>query len=165
MKMTALQFGLVASALVVGFAACTVTTDDTSTDGGTGGGSTGGTGGATGGTGGAATGGTAGSATGGTAGSATGGSAGSATGGSGGGAQCSSTDPADTCGTCLATGCCDQYLACSADTQCTTSFTCFSNCTGDLQTCATDCDQGNFNVPFNDFIDCLNTKCLTECSG
>ncbi len=177
MKMTTLRWALVASALTIGLAACTVTSD-TSVDGGAGGagGATGGSGGATGGSGGAtggsggATGGAAGSATGGAAGSATGGSAGSATGGTGGaaGSPCDAVTGDNACQTCVKTTCCTELTACSNDTttDCSGKMACFATCTADPQTCGMSCDPNVESTTFNDLLTCIyfNTS-GANCAG
>ena len=163
MNTSTLRWTLVASALTIGLAACTVTTDDTDTDGGaTGGtgGATGGTGGATGGTGGA-TGGTGGE-TGGTGG-ATGGTGGG-TGGTGGSLDCTPT-ASDACTVCGYTNCCEEIYACGADTTCSAEWDCFINCTGDPTACGQQCDT-EFNTQFNDLFNCMyvdTPNCAGDC--
>jgi len=187
MKKLALHWTLVASALALAFAACTVTTEDDENNGGsggdagsggtetggTGGGDTGGTGGgATGGTGGGATGGTGGAVTGGTGGGVTGGTGGGETGGTGGGSStktCEELYPeADSCSTCMRTNCCKEVEACfnEESQECRKSWDCLAEkCTdpNTFEECKVQCDDGNFNVAYNEITTCLEQKCFEGC--
>jgi len=137
--MKLLGWTIVASGLIVGIAACTVTTEDATSDGGT---STGGTAGAGGSTAGA------GGSTAGAAGS-TAGSAGTA--GAAGSQSCEVTDPdaAGACAVCAAGSCCTAFLACDDNTVCKPILDC-------ALTCWSDPDSGV--AKFSDCIDqCAST--------
>lgn len=170
--MKLLGWTLVASALIVGVVACTVTTEDSTSDGGTAvGGSAGTAGGGQGG-------GTAGQG-GGTAGQG-GGTAGTAgTAGSAGAPTCEVSDPdaAGACDICAAGKCCTQFLACWDNTVCKGILECSNTCWADPDSGATkysDCiDQcaGSVGYPTemdlaNDYYTCLCTDtCKTECEA
>jgi hypothetical protein len=164
MKRMAWHWTLAASAMALAFAACTVTSDDGDDDAGTGGsGGTAGSGGST--------------ATGGTGGAA--GEAGSAgTAGSGGSSDrtCAEVyDGADTCSECLRTSCCSEVEACAnekdengaAITQCLDTWGCFVETCTDPSTyeeCKSTCDDGNFNVAYNEMLVCFEANCFNSCS-
>ena len=155
--MKLLGWTIVASGLLMGLAACTVTSDTTPTDGGTGG--TAGTGGA------AGTGGVAGAA------GATGGAAGAA-----GAATCEPGDPNAACDVCAATKCCTEWLACDADKgnpeagwteKCADVWVCAMACdAGTLSECIASCTTDN-NPLVNDYYTCVYVTttggCATEC--
>ena len=161
--MKLLGWTIVASGLLLGLAACTVTSEDTTTDGGTAG--TGGTAGAAG---------AAGGGTGGVAGAA--GTAGTA--GAAGAATCTPTDPNNTCDVCMNAKCCTQSQACDKDQGNPPDWT--TKC-GDIWNQAVDCasaDGGaktfqeclqelagaDFNPVVNDLYDCMYTStCKVEC--
>ncbi|MBI5533706.1 MAG: hypothetical protein HY898_13380 [Deltaproteobacteria bacterium] len=156
--MKLLGWAIVASGLLMGLAACTVTSDTTPTDGGTGG-----TGGGTAGA--AGTGGGAAGAQGGAAG-ATGGAAGAA------GGTCEPGDPQSACDVCASSKCCAEWLACDADTavdaswtdKCVDVWTCAMGCdSGALDACINQCNTDN-NPLVNDYYTCVYVdKCATEC--
>jgi hypothetical protein len=155
MKMSTLHWALIASALTIGMAACTVTSDSGGDDAGT----TGGSGGATGGSGGSA-----GSATGGSAGSATGGSAGSTA------DPCANPDTTNPCDVCVKATCCTELTACANDTAtgCSDKMGCFAQCTDDPATCGTSCDPSADSTTFNDLLYCIyfntdSANCAGDC--
>ena len=163
MKRMAWHWTLAASAMALAFAACTVTSDDGGDDAGTGGtgGGTAGTGGSTAGTGGSA--GVAGSA--GTAGS----------GGSSDRTCAEVYDGTDPCSECLRTSCCTEIEACAnekdetgaAMTQCLDTWGCFVETCTDVATyeeCKATCDEGNFNVGYNEMLTCFEANCFDSCS-
>jgi hypothetical protein len=101
------------------------------------------------------------------------GGGGSYVGGSGGGTggyaggSCWSYLPAYTpCRECVDMNCCDQVISCFNDPQgfCPKALECYENCPmGDPSACAQQCDQGMYNVPFNDLLTCGMNACPTEC--
>lgn len=154
------------------------------------GGATGGSGGTvTGGSGGAVTGGSGGSMTGGSGGGTSGGSGGypggsgggpagsgggpagsgggpGGSGGSAGGSCWSYLPPFTECRECMDMNCCGEVIACFEDPAgfCPKAVECFENCPmGDPMECASMCDDGNFDVAFNDLIMCGASNCPNAC--
>jgi hypothetical protein len=163
MKKIAWHWTLAVSAIALAFAACTVTEGDDDEDGGTG--ATGGSGGATGGSGGGETGGTGGGVTGGTGGGETGGTGGGST-----TKTCAELYPGtDTCSQCLVTSCCAEVEACFNETsgECATGWDCLADCTDadTYEECKAACDDGNFNVAYNEIVLCLEEKCFEGCGS
>ncbi len=163
MKKIAWHWTLAVSAIALAFAACTVTEGDDDEDGGT----------ETGGSGGGETGGSGGGATGGTGGGETGGTGGGETGGTGGGSStktCAELYPGtDSCSQCLVGSCCAEVEACfnEESQECATSWACLADCTDatTYEECKAACDEGNFNVAYNDIVTCLETSCFEGCGS
>ena len=97
------------------------------------------------------------------------GGSGGGPGGSGGyaGGSCWDYLPAYTvCRECIDTNCCGEVINCFNDPQgfCPQAVSCFESCPmGDPMACAQMCDQGMYNVPFNDVISCGTNFCPAEC--
>jgi hypothetical protein len=152
MKISALGWTILGSALFVAVAACSTTTETSSgTDGGTteGGAGTGATGGAGG----------------------TGGAAGSTAGAGGGSATCTPADGGDACNVCANQKCCKEIKACEAKKECGVAFTCFlGSDAGDWSARQMACMAAGSpgDVEFNDMISCVydpkNGQCGTVCN-
>jgi hypothetical protein len=170
--MKLLGWTIVASGLILGIAACTVTTDDpATTDGGTGG--TAGAGGSTAGAGGSTAG----------AGGSTAGSAGTAgTAGAAGAAGGCTTEGTTDCDKCAVSKCCDTFTKCDENTVCQGIMTCADLCWSDPDSgvtkysdCITGCANGAGSPPEMDLLNdyytclCLSTTapdgCQTECEA
>ncbi|MBI5535511.1 MAG: hypothetical protein HY898_22465 [Deltaproteobacteria bacterium] len=107
--------------------------------------------------------------TGGICGSGTGGAGGSGgsggTGGSGGSTNCGFTSQTPACETCLQSYCCAKGYACSINNDCIDLFNCIVGCSAGDTVCTDGCGNSYPNgiSLFNDFINCIDTSCGTQC--
>ncbi len=98
--------------------------------------------------------------------SGTGGSGGGGGGGGGGGSVCDSASGDTACTTCFKSLCCASFSACNASQDCMNLVNCIGPCASGDTACVQSCENSYPNgvTPLNDFGNCLNTSCSTQCN-
>jgi hypothetical protein len=88
------------------------------------------------------------------------------TGGYAGGSCWNLLPPVSECRDCLDMNCCGEVISCFEDPTgyCPQILDCYENCPmGDPYECASMCDNGNFNIEFNDVFECGASYCAGPC--